>query len=327
MKKGETIMVKVAHKGETEMLTKVTDDISSLAIELKYEKGYVNCYLFKGKNGYTVLDTGVNTKDGKDQWEQILATGIVIEKIVLTHVHQDHIGLAKWFREKIGVPIIVSDIGYTEMQKYTVSNFLERFADLIGKYGAPNNFVQMIHDPSIYEFIPDGFFSDGDTMLLGDEEYKAILTPGHAPDQFCFYNRDRKIMMTGDHIIQEFPPVIGLWTGEEANPLADYFLALDKIQNYDVELALSSHGSLIPDFRGRVQEIKVRHEMRLEEVMEALKKGTQTAYDICQHIYGPQNNVYISSLMAIMTRVIYLQSVGKVVSEDREGVLYFTINN
>ena len=93
------------------MLTEVADGIHKLVIKFPKGMGEVNCYLLEGKNGYTVIDTGTNSIEAKEGWEKVLSSGIVIEKVVLTHTHQDHIGLAKWFQQEIGVPVIVSNLG------------------------------------------------------------------------------------------------------------------------------------------------------------------------------------------------------------------------
>src|SRR4051794_39003718 len=99
------------------MLANVTDGIHKLVIKFPEGMGEVNCYLIEGKNGYTVIDTGTDSIESKVGWRKVLSTGVVIEKVVLTHTHQDHIGLAKWFQQEVGVPVLVSNLGYEEMRK------------------------------------------------------------------------------------------------------------------------------------------------------------------------------------------------------------------
>lgn len=82
--------------------------------------GATNCYLLKGEDGYTVIDTGMYSKKAIRLWEEILETGYKIEKVVLTHVHQDHIGLAKWFQQEKGVPIVVANLSYGEIKNIVV---------------------------------------------------------------------------------------------------------------------------------------------------------------------------------------------------------------
>ncbi|MDI2588762.1 MBL fold metallo-hydrolase [Psychrobacillus sp. NEAU-3TGS] len=116
--------------------------------------GAVNCYLIEGKNGYTVIDTGTDSKEAKDGWKEVLSSGIIIEKVVLTHTHQDHIGLAKWFQKEVVVPVIVSCLGYEEMKKNRFSHSRDRLNNLIIKHGGVALPHKKEEDNSIYDFEP-----------------------------------------------------------------------------------------------------------------------------------------------------------------------------
>ena len=109
------------------MLTKVTEHIDKLEIQFPGGMGQLNSYLIKGENGYTIIDTGLYSEEAIETWEQVLASGIKPEKVVLTHTHQDHIGLAKWFQQHVGVPVYVSSLGYKEMLKNRAPNFESEF--------------------------------------------------------------------------------------------------------------------------------------------------------------------------------------------------------
>ena len=74
----------------------------------------VNCYLFRGEKGFTVIDTGLYKQEGMDIWESLMALGITIEKVVLTHFH---IGFARGFQKKYHVPVFISGLDYEEMKR------------------------------------------------------------------------------------------------------------------------------------------------------------------------------------------------------------------
>ena len=82
------------------MLIKITDDIYQLVVRFPFGMREVNSYLIKGEKGFTVIDTGSYAKESIDIWEQTLSSGVKVEKVVLTHAHPDHIGLAGWFQER-----------------------------------------------------------------------------------------------------------------------------------------------------------------------------------------------------------------------------------
>ncbi|MDY0404224.1 MBL fold metallo-hydrolase [Virgibacillus sp. 179-BFC.A HS] len=306
------------------MPTEIAPDIHKLVITFPGGMGSVNSYLIKGKQGYTVIDTGMYSNEAIENWKRILETGISIEKVVLTHTHQDHIGLAKWFQQEVGVPVIVSELGVAEMRKYRSGGVIARIANLVATHGGPNISVKMDEDSFIYDFQSNDTFQNHQQIKLGDDLYEAIWTPGHAPDHFCFYNADKKIMIAGDHILKDISPVIGLWEGKEANPLKDYFPALERMENYPAKIALPGHGEPIENLEERARQIHIRHHHRLEEVLEIIKNRPMSAYDVCQTVYGTMHiRLQLSSFMATLTRLLYLEAEGKVERMEKNGVVVF----
>ncbi|MFJ8064007.1 MBL fold metallo-hydrolase [Psychrobacillus sp. NPDC096426] len=306
------------------MLTEVTDGIHKLVIKFPKGMGEVNCYLIEGKNGYTVIDTGTDSIESKEGWKKVLSSGILIEKVVLTHTHQDHIGLAKWFQQEVGVPVIVSNLGYEEMRKNRNSHGRDRLNSLIIRHGGQSLPNKINEDPPIYDFEPNGFFENHQHIQLGEELFEAIWTPGHAPDHFCFYNENKKIMIIGDHVLNKINPVIGLWSGEEENPLKDYFLSLTELEKYPADITLPGHGDLIYDLHSRINELTAKHEYRLQQVLQSVTSESKTANQICHEVYGTVNIILnLSSFMATLTRLLYLESIGNVERQELDGVVKF----
>lgn len=307
------------------MLEQVAEGIKKLVVRFPGGMGEVNCYLLEGDNGYTVIDTGVYAQEALNIWKQVLATGIKINKVVLTHTHQDHIGLAKWFQQQVGVPVFVSDLGYQEMQYFCTIDANERLIHLVQKHGGPKP-ARQVDNSFIYDFEPDGIYRNRQHLQLGNKKYEAIWTPGHAPDHFCFYQPDSQIMLVGDHVLQHVSPVIGLWAGREENPLHDYYQSLKLMAGYPTNIALPGHGETIDRFQGRVNEIRDRHDHRLEQVLKIMEtKQYRTAQQVCDEVYGTiAPGLEMSSFMAILTRLIYLESIGKVeqVQQGEEMVFH-----
>ncbi|MFD1849906.1 MBL fold metallo-hydrolase [Oceanobacillus bengalensis] len=305
------------------MLSNITDTIEKFVVTFPAGMGDVNSYLIKGKNGYTVIDTGINHREAIENWQKFLDSGAVIEKVVLTHTHEDHLGLARWFQETHGIPIVVSKLGYEQMEIRKQLTY-EKMNHLITKYGGPKIPKNFKDDKTIYDFVPDEFFEKNQMIQLGDELFEAIWTPGHAYDHFCFYNKEQKVMIVGDHILKDISPVIGLWNGEEQNPLVEYFQSLELIKEYQSDIALPGHGDVIEEFEERVSEISRNHQHRLEQVVDIIKTDYKNASEICHEIYGTLNVIIqLSSFMATVTRLLYLESLGKVERKEVDGVNTF----
>ncbi|WP_156288731.1 MBL fold metallo-hydrolase [Oceanobacillus salinisoli] len=309
------------------MLSQITDHIHKLVVTFPMGMGDVNSYLIEGKKGYTVIDTGANLKEAMEIWQRFLDSGITLEKVVITHTHEDHVGLAKWFQETIGVPVIIPKLGLTEMEKRR-NLTVEQFNQLITKFGGPGLPEHFRDDTSIFDFIPDDTFDNHQEIQLGDDMYETIWTPGHAYDQFCFYNKEKNIMIVGDHILKEVSPVIGLWNGEEQNPLRDYLKSLEIIKEYSPDIALPGHGDSIYHFQDRVVELQDRHEHRLEQAYEAVKYEYKTAKQVTEEIYGTLNIIIeLSALMATITRFLYLEDIGKIERKVSDGKVLFRASN
>ncbi|WP_087973426.1 MBL fold metallo-hydrolase [Oceanobacillus rekensis] len=307
------------------MLIQITDNIFKLVILIPGGMREVNSYLIKGDAGYTVIDTGLYSKEALETWKTVLDSGIVVEKVVLTHTHQDHIGLAKWFQETVNVPIFVAKLGYEEMLKGRKTDARGiKLKELLIKHGGPKFPNHMKDDSFIYDFEPDGFFEENDVLKLGNDRYETIWTPGHAPDHYCFYQREKRVMMVGDHILKNISPVIGLWTGEELNPLKEYYQSLAKIKDYPAEIVLTGHGENDLNLDNRVQEIKERHDYRLKQLLEHVNDQEKTANDLCEEIYDRSTAYsFISPFMATLTRLIYLESIGEIHRREENGKVFF----
>lgn len=309
------------------MLYKMKDNVYRLIVTFPMGMGDVNSYLIEGKNGFTVVDTGANLKEARETWERVIHSGINIEKVVVTHTHEDHVGLAKWFQESLQVPVIIPKIGIEEMKK--VKEFTgENFKEFIMKYDGPEPPINFLGNSADFDFIPDGTFGDNEKLLLGDDYYETIWTPGHAADQFCFYNREKNILIVGDHILRDISPVVGVWNEVDGNPLKQYFKSLERMKPYTPDISLPGHGEPIYQLQERVNELQTRHEERLEEVYGIIQEEYKSATQICEEIYGTLNIIIdLSAFMATLTRCLYLEDIGKIERKVMNDVFVFKAIN
>ncbi len=308
------------------MLIKLTDTIFKLVVRYPFGMRELNSYLIRGDNGYTVIDTGSYANESIDIWDNTLASGISIEKVVVTHAHPDHIGLAKWFQEKHHIPIYTSDLSYKQIQKRKNQQVGAReFILFLQKHGGPLISEQEVQKESfVYHFEPDGIFEKDQSIQLGNDIYETIWTPGHSPDHICFYHPQQKVMFIGDHVLARISPIVGVWSKDDRNPLKDYLASLEKISTYPTNLVLPGHGEPIENLYGRSKQITSSHNHRLRQALESVSKEWKTAYQVCQEIYGVLNEkAIVAPLLATITRYIYLESLGKIRSDTRNGMVMY----
>jgi glyoxylase-like metal-dependent hydrolase (beta-lactamase superfamily II) len=178
-------------------------------------------------------------------------------------------------------------------------------------------------------FEPDELLDDEQEIWLGEYPFEAIWTPGHSPDHFCFYNRSDRLLLAGDHVLNEISPMIPIWSEEEGNPLQLYFDSLERVSALPVDLALPGHGSVIHDVTARISQIREGHEQRMQQIVDAIGQEGSTAGQVCQSVYqlpriGSRN---LAEFLMTLTRLLYLEAAGKVSSVERSGKVIFSVES
>jgi glyoxylase-like metal-dependent hydrolase (beta-lactamase superfamily II) len=312
------------------MITNIVDQVYQLKVPIPYDTGEINCYLIKGEKGFTIVDTGAYTKQAIALWKRTLSRNMPVEKVVFTHLHPDHVGLAGWFQQQFNVPVWISANGYEELLKTRALfigeqylNPLTSFFHLHGSPALPKRDEQY-HQFETYQFEPNKVFEENQAIKLGDCMYEAIWTPGHSPDHFCFYDRRNQIMIVGDHILDSINPIV-LSQKRGDNALKDYLQSLDKVVECPAKLVLTGHGKLITDLSRRVEEMKSHYQKRWKQTYDSIREEGSTAYEVAQRVYSRELPLdrSIAAFMQTITNLVYLESIGYIRMEEQDEKVIF----
>jgi glyoxylase-like metal-dependent hydrolase (beta-lactamase superfamily II) len=202
--------------------------------------------------------------------------------LFLTHLHNDHTGLACTFADH-GRMVYMSETDYDylamfESSKYRLVDFLQEGfpKDELEKQMERNHAV--IHRPP--KAFPAVRVRDGFAFSMGDVQFQCIAVPGHTPGNTCLYIQSHEIMFVGDHILFDITPNISFWP-EVDDSLRDYLNSLDKIAEYPMKLTLPAHRGNDGDVYERILSIKAHHAARLREVADIVgREPDMTAYEI-----------------------------------------------
>ena len=279
-------------------ITRIADDIIQVQIPLPYVLNIVNCYLLRGAGGWTLVDTGLNTAAARSQWKSALASlGIEpadIEKIVLTHMHPDHFGMAGWWQgqAETPIPLYIPEREQRQMrifyQPRNTALYHQWLLDCSMDEASADTLEGALYstrDLTQPHPVQQEFLKAGASLRLGAREFRTIHAPGHSDGQMIFYDAADELMLCGDHVLMRITPNIGVWPHSEPDPLGRFLGSLGELATLEVRLALPGHKWLISDWRGRIEELIAHHHARLEGTEEALAAGARTVLEVAARLF------------------------------------------
>lgn len=256
-----------------------------------------NCYAIRGASGWAIVDTGLNTEQNRDMWKQFISTmGIKftdIKGIYLTHGHADHCGIAGWLQQLSGAPVYMNPLEHGT--NLIMRNNWDDYFCSIRRNGMPQKIIPKVRqqlettrplrDP-MAEITP---LESGTTVYLGDFPYTVLLTPGHSGGHVCYFNEQHQVLLSGDHIIPEITPHVGLYSDDGcSDPLNDYFQSLEATRNMNCKLVLPAHGDTFSNLAQRTDEIMISRQQRMQSIKESAGANS-TVFEVCIRVFGDSN--------------------------------------
>ena len=319
------------------MLTKVADNIYKKAVPLPNNPlREINAYIITGEKNL-LIDTGFNRPECEEALKSAFTElGIDSTDLFITHLHSDHCGLVTKFATETSTIFAGETDG--ELINFEAGNLYWRMLDdLFIKYGFPKaTFGRNTDIHPGRKYCHEGrvdftYVAEGEILEYGGYELEVIATPGHTPGHMCLYDRKKKIMFGGDHILGTITPNICIELSAE-NPLQDYLNSLKKVEKLDVKLLLTSHGTPIEDMYGRIKELNWHHEERLAEVMQILGDEWKTGYMVARDMTWeidckdwndfPAPQKWFATGEAI-SHLQYLYFSGSISREEKNGIYYY----
>lgn len=304
---------------------------------------HVNVYLIQGTDGYLLVDAGWNTdstfKTLEKEMAEIGSDIKDISQILVTHIHPDHYGMAGRVKEISGASIAMHEIekGVINTRYVSMDELLEQTLQALTANGTPYDDMINMRDATVglEHFIvpryPDILLHGGETISTGCYTFQAIWTPGHSAGHVCLYEPEKKIMLSGDHILPTITPNISVHPQQPGNPLGEYLKSLKELRELEVELVLPGHDEPFNHFRERVDEIINHHGERNREILTTIENGPKTAYEIARDvtwgITGSWKDLpYFHQRMAIFETLSHLEMMtveGIAGKHTENGIIYY----
>ena len=275
-----------------------------LRMALPFALDHINLWLLRdcltGREGWTVVDCCVDRPESRAQWQAVIEQelqGLPVLRVLATHMHPDHLGLAHWLCERFAAPLWIS-LGDYQSAKLSAAS-----QDSFG--GAATAAFFKLHGVSSPEVLAEvvarsGYYAsmvpqvpqqytrllDGHVLHIGGRPWRCISGYGHAPEHMALFCDDAAlgtpVLISGDMVLPRISTNISVYTMEpEGNPLRLFLDSLDKFAPLPAHtLVLPSHGKPFVGLHERVAQLHAHHADRLAEVVQACRGQPCCAMDI-----------------------------------------------
>lgn len=276
-----------------------------LRMGLPFALDHINLWLLRdqleGREGWTVVDCGITNDATRDAWEQVFAgelQGLPVLRVVVTHMHPDHVGLAHWLTQRWSYAghdcrlwMSATDWNAARLASQSTTGFggdsaANFFAshgltdpDSIAKVrGRSNYFASMVPQ------VPTKFrrMLDGDVLRIGGHDWQCIAGYGHAPEHISLHSKALGVMISGDMVLPRISTNVSVIDIEpEANPLPLYLRSIEQLRSLPADtLVLPSHGKPFRGLHARIAQLLQHHDERFAEVVQACAASPRSCAEL-----------------------------------------------
>lgn len=279
----------------------VAPGVHWIRMPLPFALDHINLWLIRdnidGVNGWTIVDCGIARDEVKTLWQTVfdnVLDGLPVLRVVVTHMHPDHVGLAHWLCERWNVPLWMSMTDYMTARLWSEGSD----SNAAGGEGAYRHFyahgmrdaesLEQIRARSSYykglvPAMPSQFvrLMNRDHIRIGGSDWRIITGHGHAPEHLSLFCADKGVLISGDMVLPRISTNVSVHNLEPmSNPLPLYLDSLNAYADLPVDtLVLPSHGKPFIGLHERIAQQHAHHNERLAEVLEACEQPMST-FDI-----------------------------------------------
>lgn len=261
---------------------------------------HVNCWLLEDGDGWMLVDTGISRPATRMLWETIFATALgdrPVTRVLITHFHADHIGLAGWVCDRFGAPLLMARSEYLQARVL----LLEAPSTLIGHQvalgeaaGAPADYLRHLlgrkpfYRPDVVP-LPHRHLAvrAGQRIMIGGREWAVHVGQGHAPEMLLLHDAAAGVLIAADQVLPRISPYVGIFPGEpDADPLGDFLDANRRLLALpEGTLVLPSHGDPFFGLHARIHTLATHHAERLA-LLEAACVTPRTAHEAARLMFA-----------------------------------------
>lgn len=280
---------------------------------LRLAINHINVWLLRDGAGWTVVDTGAPGPSAEAAWERLFEGalgGLPIRRVICTHMHPDHVGLAGWLARRFGCELWMTRLEYLTARNITGDfgeDLTQSFQRFYRAAGCPEGFVRRVHEQfkafgKSFHPLPGHYrrIADGECIRIGDYTWQVVVGAGHSPEHACLVCSELGVMIAGDQVLENISSNVSVMPIEPlANPLGDWLDSIVKLRASiaDEVLVLPSHDLPFRGLHRRLGELESHHHEALERIRLSLSSPMR-AVDIFEALFGREISERVIHLAA-----------------------------
>ncbi|MBV0913258.1 MBL fold metallo-hydrolase [Anianabacter salinae] len=314
----------------------VADGILWIRMPLPMKLDHVNCYALDDGDGWTLVDTGFASAKSREIWQALLdgpLSGKPVRRVLVTHHHPDHIGLAGWFQTEQGADLMTTRTAWLFARMLTLDVHTEVKPETEAFWrgaGMPPAMLQERLAEKPFNFadavapLPLGFtrIAEGDRLRVGARDWDVRIGNGHAPEHATLWSTDGEIVLGGDQLLATISPNLGVYATEPgADPVGEWLEACERLSAFatDRQLVLPGHKLPYTGLPIRMRQLIDNHHGALAR-LERFLTTPRTAVDCFPELFKRKigTGEFGLALVEAVAHVNHLFLAGRVTRTRRD---------
>jgi glyoxylase-like metal-dependent hydrolase (beta-lactamase superfamily II) len=312
-----------------------------LRMPLPLSLNHINLWALEDGDTWTVVDTGMQTAETAAGWQIAFADalrGRPVGRVICTHMHPDHIGMAGWLTRRFDCQLWITRLEYVTCRMLAADTGREPPADAVRFYRAAGWDEEALEDYKArfggfgkhIDALPDSFrrISDGNEIHVGGRIWRAVIGRGHSPEHLCLHCPELALMISGDQVLPRITSNVSVFPTEpEADPLADWLTSIAEIARRvpDDVLVLPSHNEPFRGLHARLAQLSAWHEELLGRLRDTLRQPRRVI-DVFGVMFRRRLGRNVLTLatgeaLAHLNRLVYLRQTVREL--DAEGIAWY----
>jgi glyoxylase-like metal-dependent hydrolase (beta-lactamase superfamily II) len=331
----------LATRPETGEVQDIAPGIKWLRLPLPFQLDHINVWLLEDGDGWAIVDTGLYSNTTREIWKHVFdiyLDNAPVTRVLVTHLHPDHVGCAGWLARKFDVDllmtreeyllcrVLVADTGKPAppegLRFYSAAGFahsdLDRYMEHFGAFG------------SVVSPLPESYrqLREGMQIRIGVHDWEVIIGRGHSPEHACLFCRELKLLIAGDQILPTISSNVSVYPTEPAaNPLGNWFDSLRKFREVlpDDVLVLPAHGKPFLGAYLRLEQLIEEHQTGLSR-LRTMCREPRRALDVFSALFKSRitdRNLIMATGEAVSHLNYLLESGEMTCSKDADGVNWY----